>query len=109
MSSSRARPCAVLALIATAAAGWLGANFSTEYLFTATILDFSAPVVAAIGVSLLILRSSQSAGESPFELRSLVQRGRGTGLSDHATLLTLLSLIGCLIGASLRRRDSTDA
>jgi hypothetical protein len=83
-----------------AAAGWLSIDVRLDYQLPAAALCFAAPLTAGIAVAVLHLWLGQPAKPSTAELHALVQRGRGTGLSDHASMLALLWLLsaGVLLG-----------
>ena len=50
----------------------------------------SAAVILAVGLVLLRFWPLRPAKQATVELGTIVQNGRGTGLSDHATMLALL-------------------
>jgi hypothetical protein len=71
---------AILAALITVGAGWLGTH--PHYELPGTALDFAGPLIAAVGVALLILWPLRPAKQSTVELQAIVQQGRGAGLYD---------------------------
>ena len=83
---------AIFSTLVIVTAGWLNVDFGHAYQLPNAALDFSAPLILAVGLVLLRFWPLRPAKQATVELGTIVQNGRGTGLSDHATMLALLWL-----------------
>jgi uncharacterized protein (DUF2235 family) len=84
--------------------GWMVLSPSTE---SPDVRDLLAPIIAAAATAFLFLLQAKTTSSSDKSAWTLLQLGRGTGLSDTATLLALLWLF--LSGVLLLAVDRPEA
>lgn len=87
---------AIGAALITLMAGWLTEDLDYRNGGT-SVWAFGGPLVLAAGVALAFLWPTQLTRETAIDPADIVQDGRGTGLTDHATMLA----IGWLLLAGL--------
>jgi hypothetical protein len=83
---------ATAAAIATLSASWIGTTLSGRYDAPVVALDLFGPIVLACAVGLLLFWPSRPASDTTIHIMEAIQRARGTGVSDQATMLALLWL-----------------